>query len=92
MTGVVSLGARRAAGKNDPRDVKPRDLLAMVLEEIDAGKFDPSHIMVISGMTEEDLGTSLRIDQAGKYDRFGQIGVLTNAANIFAANIEKFYE
>lgn len=60
-------------------------MLLGVIEEIDRGALNASHIIVISAVTGENLDTSFQINHAGSYDRFGQIGMLASAETLISS-------
>lgn len=84
MSDVVSLGAARAAKETYADRVSVRDVLLGVIEAIDRGELNPTHLLILSATTDENLGTKLRINHAGLFDRFGQIGMLHAATAMIA--------
>ena len=79
---ITDLGARRALREVDPEKIAPTDMLRRVLASIEAGELQLSHVMVISATSTPDFQTTIQVDHAGVFDRFGQCGALMEALRI----------
>ena len=79
MVDIVDLASRRwARGDRRPEAHSPRDALVETLRQIDAGEFDPAHVIVCIAVNEPgefDHGT--RYMQGGSFPYHGQVGLLS---------------
>lgn len=85
MTDVVSLAERRWENSDDPKAHRPSDMLRLTADRIDRGEIVVEHAIVVLGASEEDRTMRVRYLQAGTYNHFGQVGLLTSATNMLDA-------
>lgn len=82
---MSDFAAKRWEKKTSPNEHEPREALEACLRDIDSGKLDPKHIIVVyckkPENNEEDGATGFY--QSGKMDGyFGSLGMLTRALQI----------
>jgi hypothetical protein len=70
------LGARRWKANDNPNAHKPVDALRRMIEDIEAGKHDPTHIAIVFIEPDETIGWY----QAGSATAWAQVGLLFGAA------------
>jgi hypothetical protein len=83
MTEPIDLTAKRFAKATDPKDHAPMDALYAALrwiKECEKEGYPIEHVMVITGRTTEDGGSSARYFQTGKYPYHAQLGLITEGA------------
>lgn len=85
MSDVVSLAERRWETNDDPKAHKPHDMLRLLADRLEHGDLkDAEPVIVLVGAEPPDggLGKRLRYMQAGSYDHFGQLGLITSCAHM----------
>ena len=82
---VVPLGVWRwnASDSNSPADYSIRDMLVMALHRLDSGDYPADHMILIIGVIHEDRSVDTQMMQAGPFDNFAQLGLMTQASRGF---------
>ncbi len=71
----VSISEARGMRDSSPGSWQPRDILIMLLREIDAGRLTPDHVMLGFGTVQPDGGAKTGFFQAGTLNSYGQMGL-----------------
>lgn len=74
----TDIGAERFRRASFSDEMGPRDVLAGLLAEIDAGRLEPDHVIVVMRIGQGPDGL-LRYAQGGSADRVTQLGMLSRA-------------
>ena len=79
MVDIVDLASKRwARGDRRPEAHSPRDVLVETLRQIDAGEFDPAHVIVcIATEHDDEFDSGTRYLQGGSFPYHGQVGLLS---------------
>lgn len=79
MVDIVDLASKRwARGDRRPEAHSPRDVLVEALRQIDAGEFNPAHVIVcIATDHDDEFDSGTRYFQGGSFPYHGQVGLLS---------------
>jgi len=86
---IMDFAAARFEKTTDARDTSPNDALAAArkwVEQCDAAGEPVEHIIILTGHTAVDGGSSTRYFQAGKYEYHSQIGLCTEGGLMIRDN------
>jgi hypothetical protein len=85
MSEPISLVERRWNTTDDPKAHRPSDMLRLAADKIDRGEIaDVEHVIILIGSASPkgELSKRLRYMQAGRYDHFGQLGLIHSCAHL----------
>lgn len=77
------FAAKRWAAKTNPKDHKPADALKALLRDIEEGKFDPEHIVIVFS-TPGDNGTVGYYQAGVLHEKYAAMGLLFHAQKLMS--------
>lgn len=82
MNDIDEITRRRWEMRKRPQDFKPVEALKAMLYDIESGKLDPAHIIIVYNYPfgEDDHATGYY--QAGQFNRLEGMGLLAQALHI----------
>lgn len=89
MTEPIDLAAKRFEKSTNPKDNAPMVALHAALQwikECEEEGMPVEHVIVVTGRTAEDGGSSARYFQTGKYPYHAQLGLITEGSLMLREN------